>query len=455
MIIKYFKSKIKFLIYKFPRILLIRSFLYEKLNFVFNFYVNHKLNKFEIKKKIINKKDKKKILLLTDQIKPGGSERQLLRLASHLVKKDYNVLIVNLVPYEKDWLKKLNFFRSQISNKVKIKTLNLSNLNDQKIKNQITFFYKKKYKNFSDGSFLDFFNNREKILFFKFYEILVKFKPYVVHSFLDFPNIINGICGLSVGVKKIILSTRNLPPYNFIWHKYYFKKIYKFLLSNRNIFLVNNSKKGTEEYSTWLKLKKNKSKITFNIFDFKKIKKIKDKRDNEKVTIGMVSRLAPEKNVEYFIEIANRLINEDKKYHFKLYGEGYLKRSLINKIERLNLKKNFTLMGVKKDIISEMQKMDVCFLTSKYEGTPNVLLEAQSVGTPIITTDVGGTSECIVKNYSGYLINGKNLDKDLIRIKKLLKNENFLKKRNVSFIKNKLKKFSSKEVINKIILLYA
>ena len=100
------------------------------------------------------------------------------------------------------------------------------------------------------------------------------------------------------------------------------------------------------------------------------------------------------------------------------------------------------------------EKWMFVFLTSKFEGTPNVLLEAQSVGTPVITTNVGGTSECIVKNYSGYIINGQNLNEDLIKIKKLFKKKKFFEKRNTDIIKNKLKKFSSKQVINKLIKLY-
>ena len=114
------------------------------MDFIYNYYIKNKINKIKIEKKIINKKNKKKILLLTDQIKAGGSERQLLRLASHLVEKKYDVLIVNLVLYDKNWLKKLNFFRSQIPNKIKIKTINLSNLDDLQISTRLQLFYQKK-----------------------------------------------------------------------------------------------------------------------------------------------------------------------------------------------------------------------------------------------------------------------------------------------------------------------
>ena len=172
-----FKSKFKSFLNRYPSLYLIRSTFYEKFNFIYKFYINKKLNNIQIKKNIINKNNKKKILLVTDQIKPGGSERQLLRLASNLIKKDFDVLIINLVLYEKNWRKNLNFYRSQISNKIQVKTIDLSNIDNIQAKNQLEFTYKKKYKIFSEQEFLGFFNYKEKILFYKFYEILNEFKP--------------------------------------------------------------------------------------------------------------------------------------------------------------------------------------------------------------------------------------------------------------------------------------
>ena len=47
--------------------------------------------------------------------------------------------------------------------------------------------------------------------------------------------------------------------------------------------------------------------------------------------------------------------------------------------------------------------MDVFLLTSEFEGTPNVVLEAQWLGLPIVATDAGGTCESFDCNISGLL----------------------------------------------------
>src|SRR5262249_61632640 len=62
------------------------------------------------------------------------------------------------------------------------------------------------------------------------------------------------------------------------------------------------------------------------------------------------------------------------------------------------------LPGVTNDIVAAMSIMDVLLLTSFGEGLPNVLLEAQWSGTPVVTTDVGGASEAINPGVTGWAV---------------------------------------------------
>ena len=91
--------------------------------------------------------------------------------------------------------------------------------------------------------------------------------------------------------------------------------------------------------------------------------------------------------------------------------------------------------------------------STKNEGTPNVLLEAQNYQLPIFSTNVGGISDAVIKNYTTYFLNGNNLHNDTSIIYKKLNSNNFFKKRSFLYIKKKLKKFSDNEVyksLNKI-----
>ena len=93
-------------------------------------------------------------------------------------------------------------------------------------------------------------------------------------------------------------------------------------------------------------------------------------------------------------------------------------------------------------------------LTSKQEGTPNVLLESQRVGTRVITTDSGGSKETFIKKYSGYLIGGKSIVEDCRIINNIVSKNIKSKKLDLKIIKKKLIKFSPSHAVRQVLNLY-
>ena len=51
--------------------------------------------------------------------------------------------------------------------------------------------------------------------------------------------------------------------------------------------------------------------------------------------------------------------------------------------------------------------LDVLLLTSRFEGTPNVLIEAQAAGVPVVAPDVGGMSEALLNGVTGILVGNR------------------------------------------------
>ena len=60
--------------------------------------------------------------------------------------------------------------------------------------------------------------------------------------------------------------------------------------------------------------------------------------------------------------------------------------------------------GYEKQVAAAIVAMDVFLLTSRVEGLPNVLIEAQALGVPVVTTDAGGAAETLIRGRTGFAI---------------------------------------------------
>src|SRR5262249_5459172 len=76
--------------------------------------------------------------------------------------------------------------------------------------------------------------------------------------------------------------------------------------------------------------------------------------------------------------------------------------------------------GVRKDVDDMLSIMDVFLLTSQVEGLPNVLIEAQWLGLPVVTTNAGGAGEAIDPGRTGWLVDSAEPDVIASPIRELL-----------------------------------
>jgi len=249
-------------------------------------------------------------------------------------------------------------------------------------------------------------------LYYEFREL----KPEVVHAWLDWSNIRVGLAALLAGVPKIILSGRNVSPKHFELNVSYFYPIYKVLAryDDRRVIFINNSEAGAIDYADWLGLHHSRIQVLRNGVSFDPGLKTKsDYMENIKSRlnipksskiVGGMFRFNKEKNPMLWLETARQILIDDKTIHFVLYGDGPMRVEMEGYIKDNDLNGNIHLMGKISPAIKGLSICEVILLTSEKEGTPNVLLEAQWLGLPVVTTDAGGAAEAVWDNVTGIVV---------------------------------------------------
>ncbi len=72
-------------------------------------------------------------------------------------------------------------------------------------------------------------------------------------------------------------------------------------------------------------------------------------------------------------------------------------------INHHGLRERVHLPGTRPEVATPLSAMNIFILTSEFEGTPNVVLEAQWLGLPVVATDAGGTKESFEHGVNGLL----------------------------------------------------
>ena len=119
----------------------------------------------------------------------------------------------------------------------------------------------------------------------------------------------------------------------------------------------------------------------------KKKNKIKYFRNFKYLKILNIGRLTDQKDQITLIKGLELLLLKNIKFKCCIIGTGIQKKILKEYIYKNKLNNFIKLVGYKKDAKDYIEESDLFILTSKYEGLPNVLIEAQSKNTPIISSD--------------------------------------------------------------------
>ncbi|HMP85356.1 MAG TPA: glycosyltransferase [Candidatus Paceibacterota bacterium] len=172
---------------------------------------------------------------------------------------------------------------------------------------------------------------------------------------------------------------------------------------------------------------KNRTIVIYNGVDIKKKldnknfsvrKKLNIKKEEKIITV--VARLDLQKGHNYMISAIKKLKSINFKTKTLFIGDGELKKKIIDKIDTENLNDEIKLIGKVNNVADYLSESDLFVLTSDWEGLPLSLIEAILSDVICVCFDVGGVSELIEDNVTGFLVEPKNIDMLSEKIKNAL-----------------------------------
>ena len=190
-----------------------------------------------------------------------------------------------------------------------------------------------------------------------------------------------------------------------------------------------------------------KSKVIYNGYDYSRQKNLKDpvavKTElaiGDRHVISMASRVAPQKDIDMLVRVAQIIGKKRNDIVFLMLGDGpQLEefREVVKKEKVDNLK----FLGYRNDVESIIHASSICILCSKHEeGVSNSIMEALADGKPVVATESGGTNEIITSGENGFIVKPGDAEDMAEKIAYLVDNGEFreqMGKRAVEIINEK------------------
>lgn len=304
----------------------------------------------------------KKILFYMNSIHFGGAERVIVNLANKFSDGNYEVIFVTSFKCNEEYT---------LKNKVKRLILEDIGLEQSFIKK-------------------NFFRT------IKLRKICKIEKPDILVSFMAEPNFRAIVATMFLGIRTLI-SVRNDP------NKEYPNKLFR-LIAKILYPLASGCVFQTEDAQKWFSKEiQKKSKIILNHVD-EKFYKVDFK--GERRNVVAVGRMEPQKNHKLLIEAFAKIANSFPDENLIIYGDGSQRRKLNELSKELDMEDRIIFMGESKEIQEKIKNAKVFILSSDYEGLPNVVMEAMTLGLAVISTDCpcGGPRMLIDNNKNGLLV---------------------------------------------------
>jgi glycosyltransferase involved in cell wall biosynthesis len=305
----------------------------------------------------------------------GGGERATIGLANNLCQNGYDVCILSLSQRKDD-----NLYTTHPA--IDVKYLNI---------------------NFHSG--FNLFNKIDSIL-----KVRKHFNGYTGKTILfgvgNYPSLLLCFLPKSKTLKKIGRQHLAYSGIKNIW------VIMRWLLFRRLDRVVSETE---HDLSSFRKLNKNTVHIpNSNSFFPQQVATLTNKR------ILLIGRMVPDKGYDLLFKVISKFQANHPDWEFRVIGDGPLRPKIEEMIVSLKLEDQVSILSSTKTILQEYLQASIYLMTSRTEGLPLVLLEAQACGLPIVAFDCEtGPAEIVRHGEDGYLVEPGDIDTMVDRLVEL------------------------------------
>jgi glycosyltransferase involved in cell wall biosynthesis len=224
-----------------------------------------------------------------------------------------------------------------------------------------------------------------------------------------------GLAALMADVPRIVLSVRTLPPTDRVnrW-RLELEPIYRALLSAPGVVMTANSTIAARRYEEWLEMPRGAVPVIHNgvarldetpaAGDEAVWRSFANRTADADFTVGAVMRLDQNKRPLDWLSVAEHLHQRHPGARFVIVGDGALRQEAQEYAQRLGIADRVLFTGLSGSVGYWLTRMDTLMLLSRFEGMPNVLIEAQLAGKPVVTTPAGGAPETVLNGRTGWVL---------------------------------------------------
>lgn len=237
-------------------------------------------------------------------------------------------------------------------------------------------------------------------------------RPACVWGWQFLANVVAAPAARLAGVGRVVIRVENLSAWK-TWrpHRHWWNRPADRMAARLADCVVVNAPALVEDFSRWAGVPGEKIVVLPNAVDAAgwRARPWRDRRGElgigaGEVVVLTVGRLAREKNQALLLRASAQLHRQGWRHHLVVVGEGELAGQLAQLSEQLGLGSWVHWVGATATLQDFYRSADLFALSSDIEGLPNVILEAQALGLPVVTTAAGGAPEVVQDGETGYVV---------------------------------------------------